>query len=273
MMLDSPVVFAYCATIVAVFGLCMGSFVNCMAWRVTHGESVMHGRSHCTTCGHELGILDLIPVLSWVFSRGRCRYCGEHVSGRYPITEIVSGVAYVSVFLVYGLSLETIELCVFCSALLALSLIDLDSLIIPNSIILFCIAVRAAYIVAVGVTGQGDVLPLVRDTLIGGFAVAVPLLLLSLVMDRVLGRDSLGGGDLKLLFVAGLYFGWMQCLFLVLVACVVGLVAGPLLRGRSKPEDADPKSFPFGPAIAIACWICMLAGGPVVSWYLNMFLN
>lgn len=264
MVLDSPAFMAYCTALVAVLGLCMGSFLNCMAWRMTHGESVLHGRSHCTSCNHELGVRDLVPVLSWALSRGRCRYCGERVSVRYPATELLCGVVYVSIWLKYGFSLETLELIAFASVLLVLSLTDIDEYIIPNATILAAIAIRVLYVAATGILQTGDALVLARDSLVGGVAVTIPVLLLMRVMDRVLGRDSMGFGDVKLLFVAGLYFGWAQCLLLIMVACVLGIVLGTLV-----PHET--KYFPFGPAIAAACWLCMLAGGEVVGWYLGLF--
>lgn len=263
MILDSPYLFAYCTALVAVLGLCMGSFLNCMAWRMTHGESVLRGRSHCTSCGHALGPLDLVPVLSWAFSRGKCRYCGEHVSWRYPATELLCAIVYVSIWLVYGFTIETIELIGFASVLLVLSLTDLDTYIIPNATIIAAIAIRALYLVATGLLGTGDALTLARDSLIGGVVIVIPVYVLSIVMDRVLGRNSLGGGDVKLLFVAGLYFGWVQCMFLIIVACILGLLLGAIV-------SRDSKYIPFGPAIALACWLCMLVGGQAVSWYLGL---
>ena len=291
----------------AILGLFMGSFLNCWAWRIVHGESIMHGRSHCTSCGHALGPLDLVPVLSWVFTRGRCRYCGERIPARYPITELVCGVVYASIVCVYGLTWETLELLGFASCLFVLTLTDLDSFIIPNGCILAAIGFRLAYIGVTWATG-GDGLGLLRDSVIGGLAVGVPLLVLVLVMDRVLGKASMGGGDLKLLAVAGMYFGFVQCLLLLVVACVLGIVVAfvQMARaGKQRPVDADaganaevdpavsasteaatststeaatsaPSSslsvtIPWGPSIAVACWFTMLAGGPIVSWYLSLF--
>ncbi len=272
MMGESSFLMAYCTFVVAVFGLCMGSFLNCLAWRMTHGESVLRGRSHCTSCGHELSARDLVPVLSWLVSGGKCRYCGERVSPRYPATELLCCVAFVSIFLRYGLTLEAAELVAFASVLLVLSLTDLDEYVIPNATIVAAIVVRAAYVVAVGLTGSGVALALARDSIVSGVVVAVPIIALALIMDRVLGRDSLGGGDVKLFFVAGLYFGWQQCIFIILLACVLGIVFG--MVGQSQHSDdgkSDPRLIPFGPSIALACWVCMLVGEPVVSWYLGLF--
>lgn len=271
MSFDNPAVAAYSVFVTTLLGLCMGSFLNCLAWRITHGESVLHGRSHCTSCGHELSARDLIPVVSWLICRGRCRYCGERVSWRYPATEIVCAVMYVSILLVYGLTIQTVELVAFASVLLVLSLTDLDEYVIPNKTIIAAIVIRVVYIAVMGILGRGNALIVLRDSLLSGIAVALPVLILSLIMDHVLGRESLGGGDIKLLFVAGLYFGWMQSLFLIMVACVLGLVLAKLGQNR-KEEGERSRLIPFGPAIALACWICMLVGDHVVSWYLRMFM-
>lgn len=266
MLFESPIILAYCIVVVALLGLCMGSFLNCLAWRTTHDESVLHGRSHCTTCGHVLGVRDLVPLFSWLSTRGTCRYCGKKVSMRYPLTEVLCAIVYVSLLLRYGLTLQTIELMAFASVLLVLSLTDWDDYIIPNATIVACIAIRLAYLVVQGTLDHQPVLALIGTSVVDGLVVGVPVLLLSLIMDHVLGRDSLGGGDVKLLFVAGMYFGWQQSLFLIVVACVLGIVLG---MASSSGEEGH--LIPFGPAIAIACWITMLVGPSVVGWYTSLF--
>ncbi|MBR3225172.1 MAG: prepilin peptidase [Atopobiaceae bacterium] len=277
MLFESIYIGAYCIVLTAVLGLCMGSFLNCLAWRMTHGESIMRGRSHCVDCGHPLAARDLVPVISWLVSRGRCRYCGKHVSVRYPLTEIICACGYVSILLAYGLSAETIELIAFFSVLLVLSLTDLDDYVIPNATIVAAIVIRLVYLVYGGLTGAFDLWPTLGWTLLNGVVVAVPVIILALVMDRVLGRDSLGGGDVKLLFVAGLYFGWQQCLFLLIVACIIGILfafVGARSDMTDKVEGGEEKAsrpIPFGPAIAIACWIVMLVGSRAVEWYLGLF--
>ena len=236
-----------------------------------------------------MAFVDLIPVFSWLSTRGRCRYCGERVSARYPATEILCATIYVSLLLTYGLALQTVELIAFSSVLLVLSLTDLEAYVIPNVTIVAAIAIRLLYVVVGGVVGIHDLGATLATTLIGGVAVVVPVLLLTLVMDRVLGRDSLGGGDVKLLFVAGLYFGWQQCLFLLIVACVIGIVFGALGARQTQASDegnegiddeqsdaqdqakAEAHLIPFGPAIALACWITMLVAPQVLTWYFGLF--
>lgn len=257
-----PLITAYVLAMAALLGLAVGSFVNCWAWRFLNGESVMHGRSHCTSCGHVLSARDLVPVISWLASRGRCRYCGEHVSARYPATEIVCAVVFVAIVARYGLSLETLELLAFAGVLLFLSLTDIDEFLIPNACIVVALVVRVAYLVAafaMGWVGASDIVFYVGSA----FAMGAALLVVVLLADRVFKRETMGGGDLKLYFVAGLYFGWQQGLLLVIISCVFGLIVAFATGSRTKP-------FPFGPSIAAACIVVMLVGEPVVSWYLGL---
>ena len=279
MMYASPLIAAYVLVVAALLGLVMGSFINCWAWRYVNGESVVKGRSHCTTCGHDLGARDLVPVFSWLASGGKCRYCGQKVSARYPATEVLCAVVFVAITAAYGLSLETVELLAFAGILLFLSLTDLDDYTIPNGCIVAAVAVRLVYLAcacAMGWMTLGQIGFYVGSA----FAMGVVLLLVVIVADKVFRRDSMGGGDLKLYFVAGLYFGWQQGLFLVILSCVIGIVVALVApRGTGEtPEgipDSDPDStlrrvIPFGPSIAAACVITMLVGGPLISWYLSL---
>ena len=279
MMFASPFITAYVLIVAALLGLVMGSFINCWAWRYLHGESVVSGRSHCTSCGHELGVRDLVPVLSWLASKGTCRYCGEKVSARYPAAEIICAIVFVAIVAVYGVSVETIELLAFASILLFISLTDIDDYLVPNGCIIAAIAVRVAYMAYAYATGQMS-LEDVGFYAISALGIGLALLVVTLVADKVFGRESMGGGDLKLFFVAGLYFGWQQGIFLVIVSCIMGIVVGVLAPRTDKPTpDGIPEShpdsklrrvFPFGPSIAAACVLTMLVGQPVISWYLGL---
>lgn len=274
----TPFITAYILIVAAVLGLVVGSFVNCWAWRYVRGESVVRGRSHCATCGHDLSARDLVPVFSWLASKGRCRYCGEKVSARYPATEFICAIAFVAITAVYGLSLETAELLAFAAILLFLSLTDIDDTIIPNGCIIAAIAVRAAYLAASFALGQASPSD-IGYYVASGAGVGAVLVVIVLVADRVLGRESMGGGDLKLYFVAGLYFGWQQCIFLVIVSCVIGIVVGIASAGRMPSGDSGGapsgsgvlgRPFPFGPSIAAACIITMLVGDSLMSWYFGL---
>ena len=268
---------AFVVVLAFVLGACIGSFVNCASLRRGTGESVLRGRSHCPECGKQLSAFELVPVISWLVQKGACRHCKKPLSLRYPATEIVLGLVFALLVWRYGVTAQFVELVAFASVLLYCSLVDLDSWTIPNAAIVAAIAIRVAYIAVAGLAFEGDAVSLLLHSLIGGFAIGIPLLIVVLVADRVLGRDSMGGGDLKLFFVAGLYFGWQQCLFLVIVACVVGIVMAFVAGGGDSNVDEDDASvrhrqIPFGPAIAVACVFTMLFGADLVGWYDSLFV-
>lgn len=272
--------YGYLLFLAGVLGTVLGSFINCWAWRSMHGESVLEGRSHCTSCGHVLGARDLVPVLSWLLSRGKCRYCGAPVSVRYPLTELALGASFMAIFATHGLTIETLELCLFACVLLFLSLTDIDDYLIPNVCIVVALAIRCAYLaimLAWGSLTSSDLLFYGASAL----GVSVALLVTVLVADRMLGRESMGGGDLKLYAVAALYFGWQQMLFLIVLSCLLGLAStaffsrrssATVASGEAEATRAGSQPFPFGPSIALACVITMLCGAPVINWYLALFL-
>jgi len=249
------------AVLAAVVGLVMGSFLNCLTWRLVHGESVLRGRSHCAVCGHILGPGDLVPVASWLLLRGRCRYCGERVSARYPAAELACGAAYGTLAWRYGFSVETVGFLLLFSLLLAASLVDWEDGWVPD---------RLLVVAAVGWLAllplRAEPLRMLYRGLFGAAALFIPLLIIILAADRVLGQETMGGGDLKLFAVLGLYFGWKQGMLLVILSCLTGLVCAAAM-GRAKPG----KPFPFVPAISMAAWLTAMWGGSVINWYLALF--
>lgn len=250
----SPFLTAYILCIAGALGLAMGSFCNAWAWRIVHGESILRGRSRCALCGHVLAPRDLVPLLSWLALRGKCRYCGGAVSLRYPAAELISCLYFVSVVLRCGLTADALRLLALGCLLLTASLVDLDTMELPDGLLL------AAALTALLRLPDGW-----RDALLGAVLVAGPLLTLVLLADKALGRETMGGGDIKLAALLGLHFGPVQTLFLLILACVLGLLFGAALK---KAKDAP---FPFGPALSLAAWAAVLSGGSVADWYLSLF--
>ena len=268
----------YFGILTFVFGTVFGSFLNCMAWRIAHHESVWKGRSHCAVCGHPLGAADLVPVFSYLFLKGRCRYCKEKISPRYMAAEVVCGGGYVISFLRFGLSMRTLQVIVLFSILLALSLVDFEIYEIPDRFILAGIIWYAASsffadrrLNLMGMTvsvlpGGGMLTPSewginLAAGLIGGFAIGGGMLVLSLVFDHLLGKESMGGGDIKLYFMTCLYLGLAQGVLCLILSCVTGLVIAAVMRKNKVP---------FGPAISVAAFICLLYGETFVNWYLSL---
>ena len=223
----TPFLTVYCCVLAALLGACMGSFLNCMAWRVVHGESALRGRSHCDACGHVLG-----------------------------------AAVFVSLLLHYDISLRLLEAWFLASILLACSFADLEGYIIPDR---FLAAGLVLFIASLFFAPA----PLGRlaDGLLGGFGVALGLLAVVTVLEKRMGREAMGGGDLKLLFVTGLFFGWKGNLLCLILACIFGIVFGLLAAGRGGEKGAP---IPWGPSIALGAWVTALAGEPFIRWYLSL---
>lgn len=256
---------AYIIVLTALIGLCAGSFLNCLAVRTVHGESVAKGRSHCDACGHLLNIRDLVPVLSYLFLKGRCRYCGAKIGTRSLLAEIVSAAVFVSLILRYGISLQALEWLLFAIVLLAVSLADLEGYVIPDQFIIAGVVIRLIFIFL-----SNDILGQIISSLIGGFAIAIPLLIVVLLAEKMMGREAMGGGDLKLIFLLGLYFGWKLNLLCLFFSCVFGIIFG-LTSAKAREKNEDAKVFPFGPAIAAGAWVTVLWGQAMLQWYLTFF--
>lgn len=263
MFFESFAITAYIIFITALIGLCMGSFLNCAAWRMTHGESVLKGRSHCTICGHELAAKDLIPIISWIASRRRCRYCDEKVSTRYIVVEVLTAIIFVAIVLKFGITLLALEMLALVSILICLTLTDLEDNTIPNSLIIIGIVLKIIFSLF-----SGDILGELARALIGGLSISLPLLIVVLIADKVMKKDTMGGGDIKLFFMVGLYFDWQINIFILITACVLGIIFS-LISMRGKLESG--KQLPFGPSIAAATVVSMFVGPSALAWYLSLF--
>ena len=256
----SPFITVYCCAVAALLGACTGSFLACLAWRTVHGESVLRGRSHCDVCGHVLGVRDLVPVFSYLLSGGKCRYCGAKLSARHVWGELISAAVFVSLLLQYDISLQTLEAWLLACVLLACTFADLEGYIIPDR---FVAAGVVLFIAAL--FWEPEPLHRALDGALGGVTVAGGLLLLSLYMDKRMKRETLGGGDIKLMAAAGLFLGWQNTLLAMFFGIVFGGMYGIYLLAAKKAGKKD--HFAFGPFLCAGIVIAMLFGGPVLEWY------
>ncbi len=263
MLFSSPFLAAYVIVIAALLGLVMGSFLNCFALRYANGEKVSKGRSHCATCGHTLSGADLIPVFSWLFLKGKCRYCGEKISFRYILAEIICAVMYVSVVLRFDISVETLKYLILVSLLFAVAMTDFYCRLIPDRLII--IGTVAAFTSAF--FSESGILSGLLWTLIGGLSISLPLLIVVLVFDKVMNRETMGGGDIKLMFMIGLFFDWKLNILIIISACIIGIIWSVPAKRLEKGDS----TFSFGPALSAAAWLIMLCGQPVMDWYLGFF--
>ncbi len=255
-----PGITAYCVVVAALLGAAFGSFLHCAAWRVARRESFLKGRSRCPECGHELGFIDLIPLFSWLFLRGRCRRCKAKIPVRYFLAELFFAALTVACLLRFGLSAEALRCWGFLCCLFLLSMVDLEIYEIPDGAL---IAAAAIWLATQPFLWNGWLDALLHVA--AGVAFAALLLLASVVMDKVLKKESLGGGDIKLLAVIGLYLGFLPTLFCVILACILGLVQA-LATGKTRG-----KQIPFGPALSAAAALMLFFGQRLAEIYLNLF--
>ena len=258
MLHTSPPLAAYCCFVAALFGACMGSFLNCMAWRIVYGESVLRGRSHCDECGHVLAARDLVPVLSYLFSKGRCRYCGAKVPAECFFTELLAGIGCCMVVYRFDLSVMSLRGVLLGLILLTMALTDLHGWIIPDRL-----QIAGCLVFLVTAFLLPEPVSRILHGLLFGTVLGGGMLFLSLLFDRLTGKESLGGGDIKLFFMTGLYLNsaW-ELLFYLILSCLLGLGFAALRKSQR---------IPFGPAIAAACFLMLLYGQIMTSWYTGLF--
>jgi len=264
----APLLLGYILLILFLTGTVMGSFLCCFAGRFIAHESVLKGRSHCDFCGHVLGAGDLVPIISYLALKGRCRYCGHRISPRCLATELLMGLLFDAGLLRYGLSFSLLRYLVLICILLILSLIDLDTYLIPDRFHIAAIVNWAACLPLIaweegGKTGlRAAFLSAFSVSLLTGVVTAAVMLLASLLFDRITGKESMGGGDIKLYFVSGLYLAGWSAYLCVVFSCIIGLITSGLMKKQK---------IPFGPSIAAALVLCLLFGDKIVSWYLGLF--
>jgi leader peptidase (prepilin peptidase)/N-methyltransferase len=237
----------------AVLGACFGSFVNAAALRTAQKESFIKGRSKCPHCEKTLRWTELIPLISYLAQRGRCRGCKKALSPRYLLAELICAATAALCFLRFGflwmapLAFGVIVL------LLAVTLIDQQTMEIPDGLIIALIPLAAAAIWA-----RPEVTLLERG--IGAAAVSIPMLLMALII-----KGGFGGGDIKLMAVCGFLLGW-QCTVLAFFIALVTGVCFALITKKKKGEH-----FAFGPFLCIGTAAAMLYGREIISAYLNLF--
>lgn len=233
-----------------ICGSIFGSFLNCMAMRIADHEDFVSSRSHCESCGHELGFPDLIPIVSYLCLKGRCRYCGAGLSPSYPLTEVFLGIVFVLTYLRYQrpCTLLIFDLSLFC-IVFGLSLIDMRSYIIPDG---FIVAGVLNWFIRSLSTGFE------YGSIASAFLLSLSIILLSMIMNKVNGKENFGGGDIKLIFMAVLYTGLMKGVLLLFVSSVLGLFG--ISIGRNK-------KIPFGPYISFALFLVLLYGDQMLEMF------
>lgn len=255
---------------VFVLGASIGSFLNVVAYRLPAGLSLIYPPSRCPHCHHRLGKTENVPILGWLWLRGRCRWCRTSISPRYPLVEAATAFLFCFTFWQFGWTLHTLGYWLFLSWLLALSLIDLDTMTLPN------VLTKSALLLGLGfqvVRGwQVGQVPQFLMLGIGGAVLGIWL------FDTILwlgtfayGQQAMGGGDPKLAAAMGAWLGWKLLLVASFLACGLGaLIGGGAivlgLLGRRQP-------IPFGPYLALGGALTVFWGQAILNAYWHFFFS
>ncbi len=261
-----------------VFGLVLGSFLNVCIDRIPSGESIVRPPSHCDVCGRRLLARDLIPIVSYLMLRGRCRYCAAPVSWRLPLVELASGVLFAGLGNLLGWGISLIPALAYGSLFLVILVIDLETHKIPNRLVLPAIPVvwllsalwptpeasrGLLHVFAIPISAGGVVQPLLLSLAGGAASFAVMLI------PWLLYPGGMGAGDLKLAAVVGLATGLPLSLLALFISFLGGGIVGGalLLSGIKGRKDA----IPFGPFLTVAGMVVLLWGDQLARWYLQSF--
>jgi len=247
---------AFAATFAGVLGATIGSFLNVVAYRLPRNESLVRPGSRCPGCGTAIKTHDNVPVLGWLFLRGRCRSCRTSISPRYPIVEATTAALAVAVVLTKHSAVDIALGLVLVGVLVPVALIDLDHRIIPNKITLPAAVAALAIGVALDLHGVPE--QLIAAAGAGGF-----LLFFALAYPR-----GMGMGDVKLAFVLGLFLG-RSVAVAILAGVLIGTIVGAAVMARVGVEKGRKTAVPFGPFLALGGIVGLFAGPAIIHWYLH----
>ncbi|MCL2088331.1 MAG: prepilin peptidase [Oscillospiraceae bacterium] len=239
-----------------VIGLCIGSFLNVIIYRLPRRSFLSSSRSRCPACSHTLAPWELVPVLSWLFLRGKCRRCGVSISVRYPITELAAGLIAIACWMRFGVDPMLIISFGVSAILLAIALIDHDTMTIPDSLIISLVPFAIASVWAADIT--------VTARLIGFFAVSIPLLAISLIK-----KDAFGGGDIKLTALCGFLLGWQNMFLAFFISLLLGGGLAVILLGSGRSKAGTHMA--FGPFLCIGIAAALFFGKEIVGIYVDTF--
>lgn len=253
----------YIAFMSFTFGACIGSFLNVVIHRMPANQSIVSPPSHCPACNHAIPFYFNLPIISFLLLKGKCKFCKASISIRYPLVELITGVLALGLFFKFGATSSAFFYFIFSAVLIAVSFIDLDHQIIPDTLSLPGIIIFSTSCFFVP---QMGFLSVILGVLAGGgilYAVA-------LVYYLIRKRQGMGGGDIKLLAMIGAATGVKGVFFTLFTSSVFGtLGAVTAMTLTGKPEKRQAK-IPFGPFLSIGAILYIFWGDPIIRWYLNI---
>lgn len=260
--------------IVFILGSSIGSFLNVVVYRVPAGLSILWPPSRCPKCLHQLGSTENIPIFGWIRLGGRCAHCRSPISMRYPLVEAATGLLFVLVSLTtFTNPVQMIGGWAFFSWLLALSLIDFDTMTLPNALTQSGLMVGLAFQVArcfwVAANFAQGINSYLMPAIIGAVLGIWLLDIIALVGSIAFGQAAMGAGDAKLMAMMGAWLGWKYMLLGGFLACIIGAFLGGGAIALGWLDRRQP--MPFGPFLAVGAAISTIWGEAILSGYLGLF--
>lgn len=241
-----------------LLGLIVGSFLNVVIYRLPEEKSIVNPPSHCPNCNTRLKVIDLIPVLSYLSTGGKCRYCGEKISFQYPFVELLTAFLFLGAYLKFGFSFELLFMLLLLSSLVVISFIDYKYMIIPNVITYSGVMIGLLYAIIF------DYIKIV-NSLLGIFIPALLLLIVALIF-----KGGMGMGDVKLVAMLGAFLGYKYTLAGIFIGSVFGSIIGLALMGLGLIKRKT--RIPFGPFICFGAMLMIFFGNQLINMYFNLFL-
>ncbi len=248
-----------------ITGVIFGSFYNVCIFRIPEKLSIINPPSHCYKCNTSLKPLDLVPILSWIMLKGKCRYCGEKISYRYALIELLTGILFLLIYNIYGYNIQTIYYLIFISMLIIITFIDIDHYIITDCLIILGSIVA----ILANILGQGIG---IKNSILGSLICGGSMLILTSLIEFVVKKEAMGGGDIKLFAMTGLFLGISGGLLTILLSIYVGAFYAIVVIVNSRLKKQKYNSMiPYGPFISIGALIVVLCETNIISWYTGLF--
>jgi len=250
--------------IIFLFGLTIGSFLNCVIYRLATEESFLEGRSYCPHCKHKLIWQDLIPLFSFIFLRGKCRYCQKPISWQYPLVELATGLLFLSIF---NFQFSIFNLIIACF-LIVIFIYDLKHYLIPDKVIYPAIAISLIFnFLPHQIFGGGsNQFSIFIYSILSAFGAAAFFTFIVLISHE----KWMGMGDVKLAFLMGLFLGFPNILVALFLAFFIGATVGLILITLGKKTLKS--EIPFGPFLVSGTFLALFFGQKLIDAYLNLFL-
>lgn len=246
--------------LIIILGLVIGSFLNVCIYRIPLEESIIFPPSHCGICKNKLTPMDLIPVISYIFLKGRCRFCKEKISIRYPLIESLNAILYLIIYLKFGITIITLKYCVLASLLIVIGMIDYDTQFVYLSTTIFGMIIGILFIIIQYIIYKNGVFDLILGGIIGALIIG----------SIVYITKGMGDGDIEIAAVCGLFLGVKGIIVGLFLGIVIGGIVGIIILALKLKKAKDKMA--FGPFIAIGSLISMMYGNEILKFYFQLLM-